>query len=58
MTSDQTGELLEPERTHGGEHAALVGDGFSHDDIEGREAIGGDHEQTTVSGVVDVAHLA
>ncbi|CAB4322855.1 unannotated protein [freshwater metagenome] len=58
MTADEATELLEPERAHGGEHAALVGDGFGHDHIEGRKAIGGDHEQTTVAGFVDVSHLA
>ncbi|CAB4949419.1 unannotated protein [freshwater metagenome] len=58
MTADEAAELLEPERAHGGEHASLVGDGFGHDHIEGRETVRGDHEQTTVAGAVDVSHLA
>ena len=40
------------------EHAALVGDGLGHDDVERRQPVGGHHEQAAVAGVVDVAHLA
>ena len=56
--ADDVAELLEPERRHGGEHPALVGDRLGHHHVEGRHAVGGDHQQAAVAGVVDVADLA
>ena len=43
---------------HGGEHAALVGDRLGHHDVERGDAVGRDHQQPAVAGVVDVADLA
>ena len=51
-------KLVEPERGHGREHPALLGNRFGHHHVEGRDPVGGDHEQPAVAGVVDVADLA
>ena len=48
----------EPVQRERGEHAALVGDRRRQDDVERRDAIGGDEQQPAVAGVVDLAHLA
>ncbi len=54
----QVGQLLQPRRGHGREHPPLVGDRLRHDDVEGRDAVGGHHQQTVVAGVVELADLA
>jgi hypothetical protein len=52
------GQLGEPERRHGGEHPALVGDRLAHHDVEGRDAVARHHQQAVVVHRVDVADLA
>ena len=48
----------EPVQRERREHAALVGDRRRQDDVEGRDAVGGDEQQAVVAGVVDLPHLA
>ena len=49
--------LREPEIGNLREHLALARDAVGHDDVEGRDAVGGD-EQQAVAEVEDFAHLA
>ena len=51
-------ERLEPERRDRGEHPALVQDRLVEHHVEGREAVGGDHQQLVVADGVDVPDLA
>ena len=48
----------EPVDGHGREHPTLLGDGLLHDHVEGRDPVGGHHQQAVVAGVVELAHLA
>ena len=58
MAAHHALELLEPEGRHGREHAALVGNGFGHHNVEGAQAIGGDHEQSVIARVVNIANFS
>ena len=58
MASGDVFQVLEPERRHRGQHPTLARDGLGHHDVERGDAIGRDHQQPAVAGVVDVAHLA
>ncbi|MCY1236217.1 hypothetical protein D9M72_488630 [compost metagenome] len=51
-------EFAEPEVRHLVQHAALVGDRLAHDDVERRQAVGGDDQQLVIADGVVVAHLA
>ena len=52
------GELSEPPRAQTGEECALVRDRLLEDDVEGRQAVGGDEEQVAIVDLVRLAHLA
>src|SRR5262249_16997425 len=49
---------IEPERRHLREEGALVRDAVGQDEIERRDAVRRDDEQTPVAEVVRIAHLA
>jgi hypothetical protein len=51
-------QLLEPEIAHLVQDLALAGDRLVHDDIEGRQAVGGDDQDLVVADGVVVADLA
>ena len=51
-------EAREPEQRHARQHLALAGDRFAHHDVEGAQAVGGDHQHAVVADRVVVAHLA
>ena len=55
---DELPGAREPEGGEAGEHAALVGNLGREDDVEGRDAVGGDEQQPLVVEGVELAHLA
>ena len=57
MIGDDVVKEIEPEERELGENAALVGNRRGHDDVESREAVGGDEEET-VAEIINVANLA
>ena len=58
VAPDDVGQVLEPERRHGGQHPPLVGDRLGHDHVERRDAVRRDQQQPVVAGVVHVTDLA
>jgi hypothetical protein len=58
LVGDDVAELGEPEVGHGHQHATLARNRIREDDVEGRQAVGGDDEQRVGIDGVDVAHLA
>jgi hypothetical protein len=54
----QRAQEVEPEERDLGQDHALAGDRRSEDAIEGRDAVGGDHQDLVVADGIDVAHLA
>ena len=56
--SAEIGQLLEPPGGETSEDGALVRDRLLEDDVEGREAVGGDEQQMPVVNLVRLAHLA
>ena len=53
------GQLVEPEQGHPREQRALAGDRLAaHDHVEGRDAVGGHHQDAIGADGVVVAHLA
>ena len=57
MVGDDIGHALEPELGDLVEDDPFVGDRLVHDDIERRDAVGGDDQQVFAQ-VVDIADLA
>jgi hypothetical protein len=51
-------QLVEPEQRHLGQDFSLAGDGLTHDHVEGRQPVAGDHQQPVAADGVVVAHLA
>ena len=51
-------QLVEPEQRHLGQDFSLAGDGLTHDHVEGRQPVAGDHQQPVAADRVVVAHLA
>ena len=45
VVAEHVAEVLDPEGGHGREHPALVRDRLGHDDVEGGQPVGGDHQQ-------------
>jgi hypothetical protein len=58
VVRDELTQQREPEPREPGEHAALVGDLRRQDDVEGRDAVAGDEQQTLVLERVELADLA
>jgi hypothetical protein len=58
MAAHHSLKLLEPESRHCREHAALVGNGLGHHDIERAQTVGSDHEQSVIARVVDIANFS
>ena len=58
MVRDDVPGAGEPEGRETGEDAPLVGDLRRQDDVEGRDAVGGDEQQPLVVERVQLAHLA
>src|SRR6266849_8021013 len=57
MIGEDVFQKIEPEERKLRQDAPFVGNGSEHDDVEGREAVGG-HDEQVVAQVIDVAHLA
>ena len=53
----QVAELAEPEQCHLREQLALAGNGLAHDHVEGRQAVGGHHQDAVLADSVVVSHL-
>ncbi len=58
VVPDDVARAREPERREAGEHPALVGDLRGQHDVEGRDAVGRDEEQLSLTERVDLADLA
>ena len=58
VVRDEVARPREPESREPGEHAALVGDLGRKDDVEHRDAVARDEQQTLVVERVELAHLA
>ena len=52
------GELGKPKLAHAIEDHTLLGDGFGHHYIEGREPIAGDHQQLVIAHRIEITNLA
>src|SRR2546427_8222742 len=50
--------LRKPEDGQLGQHLAAIGDAVGEDVVEGRDAVGGDHQQLVSSELIGVADLA
>jgi hypothetical protein len=51
-------QFVEPEQSHGSQHAPFVRNGLVHDDIKGTQAVAGHHENFIVAYGIVFAHLA
>jgi len=58
VVGEHVTELIEQERPHRGERAALVEDGLTEHHVEHAEPVGLDEQQVAIASVVDVADLA
>ena len=58
VAAGHVAEHLEPERRDRRQHAALVEDRLVEHDVEGGQAVGGDHQELVVADGVDVPDLA
>ena len=57
VVRNDVGHLFEPELGNLGQDEAFVGNALVHDDIESRDAVGGDQQQVFAE-VVNVPHFA
>ena len=58
MVGNHMSQTLEPKLSHGIEHCPLTRNRIIEDDVEGRQAVGGDDQQMIFTHGIHVAHLA